>query len=593
MAKDELRVLQLTVSGHRAESERIAIPAAEAGGRSLADWLVACGIEAVPMPCGGHGRCGKCVVEFWRAGASAAERVLSCQYVLDPECDQGARVFVPGEAAMTIPLEFAELDLTGTPPVGIGRYCVAVDIGTTTVVALLLDLGSSSGSAAELSAASDRHILAGARAPNCQRFAGADVISRIQYAREHGLDSLVLPLRALLAELAGELVVSAKAVHGLSLVPESIDAWAVAGNTIMLHFLAGLDPSSIGEAPFEPLSRFGESWTAAELGLPGRVDGPVWLLPAISGYVGGDVVGGLVAAGVDRSRELELFIDIGTNGEMALGSATGLICCSTAAGPAFEGATIEMGLPGVSGAVDRVTVAAVTAAATGSAEAAAAVVTGSSEAADWPFVVRTINDAEATGICGSGLLDAMASLLDLGLVDETGRFADPEDLPPHLAACLLPRRELGGRAAVASAAATGNERPDELVCLLQRAPDIYLSGRDIREIQLAKAAIAAGISTLLDADGRVPQDVRRLGLAGGFGSVVRAASVARIGLIPAALEDRVEALGNTSLQGAVRALVDASARERMLAVAHSADYIELSANADFMERYVDSMFFDN
>ncbi len=554
------RMLFLTVSGHREGPERIAIPLTDAAGRSLADWLVACGIEAVPAPCGGRGRCGKCVVELLRAGASAGERLLSCQYRLDPGCDQGARVHVPDEAGLAIPLEFAELDLSGSPPES-GRYCVAVDIGTTTVIALLLDLGDT--------AATGRRILAGTRAPNRQRFAGADVISRIQYARDRGLASLVAPLRAQLAELAGELVVSANTEHGLTLQPDSIDAWAVAGNTIMLHFLAGLNPSSIGEAPFEPLSRFGDSRTAAELELPGRADAPVWLLPAISGYVGGDVVGGLVAAAVDRSRELELFIDIGTNGEMALGSAAGLVCCSTAAGPAFEGANIEMGLPGVSGAVDRVT----------------------QTAEGWPFVVQTIDDAEAIGICGSGLLDAMASLLDLGLVEETGRFAVPEDLPPGLAACLLPRHELTGRAAVASATATGDGRPDELVCLLRRKPDIYLSGRDIREIQLAKAAIAAGIATLLDAAGHRPQEVRRLCLAGGFGSVVRAASVARIGLIPSVLEDRVTALGNTSLQGAVRALVDATARERMLAIARNSDYIELSANADFMERYVDSMFF--
>ncbi|MDI9498955.1 MAG: ASKHA domain-containing protein [Bacillota bacterium] len=561
-------MLYLTVSGHRALPERIAIPLAEAAGRSLADWLMACGIEAVPTPCGGRGRCGKCVVELRRAGASISERVLSCQYYLDPEHDQGARVHVPGEAAMAIPLELAELDLSGTPPEVDARYCVAVDIGTTTVIALLLDLGDPSATVPP--AAAGRRILAGVRAANRQRFAGADVISRIQHAREHGLASLVVPLRAQLTELLEELVVTANAVYGLGLRPDSIDAWSVAGNTIMLHFLAGLDPSSIGEAPFAPVSRFGDSRTAAELELPGRADAPVWLLPAISGYVGGDVVGGLVAAGVDRSGELELFIDIGTNGEMALGSAAGLVCCSTAAGPAFEGATIEMGLPGVSGAVDRVT----------------------RSAEGWPLVVRTIDDAEAIGICGSGLLDAMAALLDLGLVEETGRFADPGELPPGLAACLLPRRRLSGRAAVASAAATGDERPDELVCLLRRAPDIYLSGRDIREIQLAKAAIAAGIATLLDATGHRPQEVRRLGLAGGFGSVVRASSVARIGLIPAALEDRVTALGNTSLQGAVRALVDASARERMLVVARSSGYIELSANADFMERYVDSMFFN-
>ena len=486
------------------------------------------GLE-IEGPCGGQGRCGKCLVALTRRDG-AQERVLACRYQLDAARDEGLAVELSPEQAMAINLDLGLIDLAGELPDPAWRYVVAVDIGTTTVVALLIALDG------------ERRILARARARNAQRRFGADVLTRIAASRAEGLATLVEPLRAQLAALSAELIAGANASHGLALTTAEIDGYAVAGNTIMLHYLAGLDPTTIGEAPFTPLSYFGEDLSAAALQLPAREGAEAWLLPAISGYIGGDVTGGLVAAELDRAQALALYIDIGTNGEMALGDASGLVCCSTAAGPAFEGAAIEMGLAGVAGAIARVSLRP-------------------EDEAGWPLRCEAIPGAPVHGICGSGLVDAIACLLELELIDDTGRLVDPDEAPPRAAQLLTTRAALRGQAAALSRASRGEGADDEAVVLLQAEPQVYLSGRDIREIQLAKAAIAAGAETLLDAAGIALERVAWLQLAGGFGSVVAPHSAARIGLVPRALAGRVASLGNSALQGAVSALVDREARQ--------------------------------
>jgi uncharacterized 2Fe-2S/4Fe-4S cluster protein (DUF4445 family) len=400
---------------------------------------------------------------------------------------------------------------------------IGVDLGTTTVVAYLLDLSSGDrlGSLSEL---------------NVQRRFGADVISRIEAAASaEGFAELRQGIRSQIAGMASALLAGAGAPA------EDLIAFAIAGNTTMLHLLAGAPPGAIARSPFVPafLSRRLES--AAALGLASHPGCAAILLPGISAYVGADIVAGMAAIGLEDAEGNSLFLDLGTNGEIALGGKGGILCCATAAGPAFEGAGIEKGSGGVAGAIDSVWL----------------------EGGGLRY--GTLGDIEPTGICGSGLVDALAAFLDCGIVDVTGRMIDPDGIVEE---------GIGGRRAY-----------------LDRRSGIYLSQADVRAAQLAKAAIAAGIDTLLEAAGCASSDVDRLYLAGGFGSLLNARSAARIGLIPAELADRAIVVGNASGSGAVAACLSRRALEDCDRVRAASSYVELSSRPDFNEAYVERMMF--
>ena len=325
--------------------------------RSLLESLALAG-EQIHAPCGGNGTCRRCKVRVTglcrdmegNVRAYDDEEVLSC------------RVYPAGELELSygsVGSERVRTDAVDIPPVGEGLG-LAVDIGTTTVAAYLYDLRSGK-------------CVAQRGAMNAQRSFGSDVISRIGYAsRPEGLEALTKAVRNQIAALAKEMCGDLRKISYVSL----------AGNTVMEHLLAGLSPESIGVAPFKPLSLFGQEMPASEI-LPG-FDCPLYICPSVAGYVGGDITAGLLACDADRAEETVLFIDIGTNGEMALGDKTGYISCATAAGPAFEGAEIECGSPARSGAINQVET-------------------------DLSFTV--LGDGEAESICGSGLIDAVAALL--------------------------------------------------------------------------------------------------------------------------------------------------------------------------------------
>ena len=423
-------------------------------------------------------------------------------------------------------------------------YGLAFDIGTTTVAAYLHSLTSG-------------ELVASAAAENPQRIHGADVISRIDYTIEQpdGLSEL----NGLILSLVFDL--SAKLCEQGNINPGDIYGLVLTGNTVMQHILAGLPPKNIAFTPFVAATLFGFETTLAELAAETAANttiNPAALIyfpPAFASYVGGDIATGIIASGTDLCPWQRLFLDVGTNGEIGLGNKDKLVFCGTAAGPAFEGAHIALGMAGVPGAVCNICL---------------------DEQEE--IICKTIGDIEPIGICGSGVIDAVALMCELGVVDETGRILESDEIdeiPEKYRKFAAGLCEIGG----------------ENAFLIDARHNIYMTQKDIREIQLAKAAISAGILTLLEHCGVSLADVGELVLAGGFGFHIDKKSACRIGLIPKELEDRIIVAGNTAGMGAAAVLLDRSAKERIAKLASKAEYIELSGDASFMEKYVEQMMF--
>ena len=478
----------------------------------------------VHAPCGGQGTCGKCTV--YLSGPEGETAVLSCRTPVE----DGMIVRLPSAAPLAVQLTADEEDILSVEPdQGLSGYGVACDIGTTTVVCHLMDLSTG-------------RTVATVGEGNAQRSYGGDVIARIKASMEGRRPALTAAITGQLSRMIEALCRSAGISTG------DIRSMAIAANTTMLHLLTGLSPDGIGQAPFTTESLFGDCWESSTLGLP--FDGQVYLLPAVSGYVGGDITADLLAVGMHKEEKPVLLIDVGTNGEMALGSAGHFTCCSTAAGPAFEGAQIHCGMTAAPGAISSV------------------------EYKDGNVVCSVIGGGEAVGLCGSGLIDAMAVMLTIGAVDETGRMYDIEEDEDEIPETALP-----------------------YLFLLDDSPAFRLSDNvcvtqaDVRKLQLGKGAIAAGVKILMDSYGAKFEDIGSLLLAGGFGSFIRPESAARIGLIPAELLPVTRAVGNTAARGAQMALVSQSARDTLTALQRDMEYYELSGLPAFNDAYMDAMMF--
>lgn len=402
---------------------------------------------------------------------------------------------------------------------------IAVDIGTTTVAMQLYHLPSG-------------RLLAQDSALNAQASFGADVLSRIAFSDQHGLSALH---RELVDQLSGMMQATLRKADADAGHVERVVA---TGNTTMLHFLTGLDPHGIGIAPFIPSSFFGDTRPAAGLFPFLPTDAELYLPRCVGAYVGADITCDVLASGLMDRTDATLLVDVGTNGEMALRTKDRLLCCATAAGPAFEGAQISMGMTAAQGAICRVNVL------------------------DGLIAAETIGGRPARGVCGTGLISAVRAMLSIGALDPAGTI-EPDG---HAFSALVEDRE------------------DDIHFHLGSS-GVTLSGRDIREVQLAKAAIAAGIDTLLHEAGYTLKDVASLVLAGGFGSVIDPAEAAAIGLIPRALADYAQAGGNLALAGAAAMLFSKDARKASEQFARKAQEISLSSSAYFMEKYMDHMFF--
>lgn len=449
-------------------------------------------------PCQGNGKCGKCKVLL------EGKEVLACQtrILRDLEVD------VPHSEGLGVTDSFARHLSQGGEGFGI-----ALDIGTTTLAAALVDCSTG-------------EILSTASMLNPQRVCGADVISRIAACGEGKLELLTKLIRDASADLCARLLSGKR----------TADIMTICGNTTMLHIFCGVDPSPIGVAPYTPVFTDMQTLRGEELGLPAK---DVYVLPSVSGYIGSDVVCGILAL-EESCNGNWLLADLGTNGELALILDKKVFCASTAAGPALEGANIECGIGGVSGAICAVT------------------------RDEEDLCLKTISDAVPSGICGSGLVDLVAILLRCGLIDETGAF--DEDCGDSLA----------------------NKLSDQGFLLTDK---LWLSQKDVRQFQLAKAAIHAGIETLCESAGTNAGKLEKLYVAGGLGFYLREESVLETGLIPIGASGKLQAPGNTALGGAILCLKPQE-RERAIAIAREAQVCELSCRPDFSQRFIDAMCFE-
>lgn len=461
-------------------------------GERLADQLFHAGVE---FPCGGESACGGCrirvlegvvpITEMMRAALSEQElaegwRLACCASAagaVTVEVDQWSVHVLTDEAA--VPLE---------PREGLGAV---IDLGTTTLVAQLVDLESG-------------EVLAVETALNAQARYGADVMSRIQYEMKQPGE-----LRAVIRAQLGGMVDKLAAGRRLEEI-------LIAGNTAMHHLFCGLSVEPLASVPFLSPALGEVRHTARELGWPG----PAGFLACLGGFVGSDLLAGIVATRIDRHRHAHALFDIGTNGEIVVGSRAGIRCASTAAGPAFEGGRIGMGMRAGDGAIDSV------------------------HAEEGGFRCHVLGGVAPRGICGSGLVDAVAAALELKLVQPNGRLANGTKTLPL-------------------------------------AESVSLAQSDIRELQLAKGAMAAGLRML-------GGEVRHLSLAGAFGNYIRQASARAIGLLPDDVE--VEPVGNAALRGARMLLLAPQRREaRLEGIVSMCTHVELAADAAFQEIYAENM----
>ncbi len=418
------------------------------------------------------------------------------------------------------------------------RYAVAYDLGTTTVVATLLDLNTGTPVAV-------KSML------NMQQPYGADVISRISATMmdETALDRLQKTAAETLNGLTQEVIQEAK------IDPNHVYEVAIAGNATMVQLALGVFPEPVGVAPFITATHSWPTVFAKDFGIEINENARAFIFPSFGAYVGGDIVSGVLATGMDRDKRTRLFIDVGTNCEIILSNGDQILATAAPAGPAFEAASIACGMRAADGAIEVVVVE------------------------KDQVKLQVIGDVEPIGICGSGLVDACAQLFKVGLLDSSGKFVKDEvaeQISPALSKNLI-------------TLATG-----ERVFVLhgdQADPKVYLSQRDVRELQFAKASIATGWRLLLDELKLEDLDVQQVLLAGSFGSYLSPASAVAIGLVPKLPVMRIVSAGNVAGEGAKMVLLSQTERSGAVALLSEVEYVELSDRQDFNDKFVDQLAF--
>jgi uncharacterized 2Fe-2S/4Fe-4S cluster protein (DUF4445 family) len=419
------------------------------------------------------------------------------------------------------------------------RHALAFDLGTTTVVATLLDLESG-------------QPLAVQSMLNRQQPFGADVISRISATMldHEAIGQLQARAQESLSQLASEVCEEA------GLDPAEVYEIALCGNATMVHLALGIDPEPLSMAPFVVATHELPPTLAADFGVAVHPRAPAFVFPSLGAYVGGDIVAGMLATGLSRDRRVRLFIDVGTNSEIALGSHERVLATAAPAGPAFEAAQIRCGMRAAEGAIEGVRIA------------------------DDEVALQVIGDAAPLGLCGSGLVDCVAELVRSGLLDHSGRFV-PNEEAAQLAPGLSERLTKIGEERVFVLHPRGSDP----------AEGIYLSQRDVRELQFAKASIATGWSILLREYGIEAGDIQQVLLAGSFGAYLSPASAVRIGLVPRLALPRIVSAGNVAGEGAKIVVLSQRERAEAESIVREVEYIELSGRADFNDMFVDQLAF--
>jgi uncharacterized 2Fe-2S/4Fe-4S cluster protein (DUF4445 family) len=463
-------------------------------------------------PCGGNGTCGKCKIYIRNEGY-----LTSCLHAVKKDLE----IVLPeaGEARILSAqyIHSRQLNPEPGPSAALSRHSVgvAVDIGTTTLVLHFIRLASGS-------------VIETQTLLNPQSEYGADVISRINYCMVNP-DGLKTLRRVLIDALNIQMDKFARK-SGIS--TNSVVKISICGNTAMLHILLGIDPGPLATVPFTPGYSGGRHLKAAELDLCCNPAGEVKILPFLAAYIGSDIVAGIASLAPLPGMNNTLFIDLGTNGEIALITPDTIYCCATAAGPAFEGANIEHGMGALEGAI---------------------------KSFEGPGNFRTIGDSMPRGICGSGLLDIMAYLVKSSHITSDGFMESNYTIVPS----------------------NGAEADSE----------IFLTPKDVREIQLAKSAIASGISILIQQAGISLEDIDMLYLAGGFGNYIRVESAMELGMIPYELKDKIVPVGNTSGTGAMLAVRSEQFGRYIDEILSRMHYIEISDDESFVLQFAMNMEF--
>lgn len=440
-------------------------------------------------PCGGNGRCGKCKVIV------DGREVLACQTIVDRDM---VVTLPPKERGMILADGISAIL---SPDCG---KCLAIDIGTTTVVAYLIENGQ---------------ILATECRKNPQGAFGADVVSRIQYARNGKNRELTATIRQCVQDMTEILLSKTGKIN--------LDRVCIVGNPAMQQLFLDLPVENLTRIPFPPLLTKAEITEAGKY-ISAWAGAKLLNVPDIAGYIGADTVACILATGMDRTEKLTLLVDIGTNGEMVLGNKDHMMACATAAGPALEGAGISCGMQAATGAIDHV---------------------------DPDFSCHVIGESKAVGICGSGLLDAVAVALQQDLINERGRIM----------------------------------REDRILPLTD---GIFLTQEDVRQLQQAKGAIAAGIHLMAKELNVVLEDIETVYLAGAFGTYMDSRSACRIGLLPAELEDRVQPIGNAAGSGAMQIACSEDVLARTDAIAAAVKHLDLASLPEWAKCFAKNMRFE-
>lgn len=485
-------------------------------------------------PCGGKGTCHKCLVQVssdsasWKTVKACQTKISSSLYIDTSKSKRKHRILTEAATRSVPYLPSAKISEE------LPCYLAAFDIGTTTIASYLLDghTGKQLGTASCV---------------NPQAAYGADVISRADYTLHHGFDDLTGCIRKAMNALLQELA------HAADIQVEEILQICLVGNTCMHHIFFQYPMNSLVLAPYVPYQKGLIKGKAADFQIHIHPEGELIFLPVIAGFVGADTMGCLLAVRPDLKEEITLMIDIGTNGELVLGNKERLVCCSTAAGPAFEGAKIQCGMRGAEGAIDHVF---------------------------WDeegFRFSVIGNGKPKGICGSGLIDAIACLRKQGLIDEMGHMLSYEEAVETCGTEI----------------ASHMIQKENMTAFLfdPQLPQVYLTQKDVREVQLAKGAISAGILLLEKHLGITHEDIQTIYIAGAFGNYINPENACNIGLLPATLKDKIQSIGNAAGEGAKIALLNKEELAETVRLSQQVEFLELAAIPEFQDCFVDELEF--